>query len=91
MRYLASPVDLLGDDGGHVRAVKIENNEIYECNWSPAVRGTGEFDEIPAHLVFRSIGYAGEPVAGISSDEDRGLIRNAGGRVVGEDGVHPTT
>ena len=59
-RFLASPVELLGDADGHVRAVKIENNEIVAReDGSLAARGTGTFEEIPAQLVFRSIGYTG--------------------------------
>ncbi len=81
-RFLASPVELLGDSDGHVRAVRIENNEIVaRDDGSLAARGTGTFDEIPAQLVFRSIGYTGVPVAGIPFDERRGLIRNEDGRV----------
>jgi ferredoxin--NADP+ reductase len=88
-RFLASPVELLGDDNGHVRAVKIENNAIVAReDGSLAARGTGQFEEIPAQLVFRSIGYRGQPVAGIPFDEQRGLIRNADGRVVDADGTH---
>jgi ferredoxin--NADP+ reductase len=88
--YLASPVELLGDEDGHVRAVKIETNEIVDRNGSLAARGTGEISEIPAQLVFRSIGYRGEPLADIPFDEDRGLIRNDGGRVTDEAGAHCT-
>jgi ferredoxin--NADP+ reductase len=88
-RFLASPVELLGDENGHVRAVRIENNAIVaRDDGSLAARGTGTFDEIPAQLVFRSIGYTGEPVGGIPFDEHRGLIRNAGGRVTDADGSH---
>ena len=88
-RFLASPVELIGDSGGHVRAVKIENNEIAaRDDGSLAARGTGAFDEIPAQLVFRSIGYTGVPVAGIPFDERRGLIRNEGGRVCDASGAH---
>jgi ferredoxin--NADP+ reductase len=36
--------------------------------------------------VLRSIGYRGRPLDDIPFDERRGLIRNAGGRVCGEDG-----
>jgi ferredoxin--NADP+ reductase len=87
-RYLASPVELLGDDQGHVRAVRIENNEIVAgADGALVARGTGVVDEIPAQLVFRSIGYRGEPLAGIPFDEQRGLIRNDGGRVIGDDGA----
>jgi ferredoxin/flavodoxin---NADP+ reductase len=88
-RFLASPVELLGDDNGHVRAVRIENNEIVaRGDGSLAARGTGQFEELPAQLVFRSIGYRGQPVAGIPFDDQRGLIRNADGRVVDSDGTH---
>jgi ferredoxin--NADP+ reductase len=86
-RFLASPVELLGDENGHVRAVRIETNEIVAReDGSLAASGTGVFDEIPAQLVFRSIGYRGEALADIPFDERRGLIRNAGGRVLGDDG-----
>jgi ferredoxin/flavodoxin---NADP+ reductase len=87
-RFLASPVELLADSGGHVRAVKIENNEIASReDGSLAARGTGTFEEIPAQLVFRSIGYTGEPVGDVPFDERRGLIRNDGGRVIEADGT----
>jgi ferredoxin/flavodoxin---NADP+ reductase len=88
-RFLATPVELLGDEDGRVRAVKIENNAIVERDdGSLAARGTGTFEEIPAQLVFRSIGYTGQPVAGIPFDERRGVIRNAGGRVTDAVGAH---
>jgi ferredoxin/flavodoxin---NADP+ reductase len=87
--FLASPVELLGDEDGHVRAVKIETNAIAARNdGSLAASGTGTFEEIPAQLVFRSIGYTGVPVADIPFDERRGLIRNEGGRVTDVDGTH---
>ncbi len=87
-RFLASPIELLGDENGHVRAVKIENNEIVAReDGSLGARGTATFEEIPAQLVFRSIGYRGQPVAGIPFDEQRGLILNAAGRVTDADGA----
>jgi len=87
-RFLASPVELLGDENGHVRAVKIEKNEIVaRDDGSLGARGTATFEEIPAQLVFRSIGYRGQPVAGIPFDEQRGLILNAAGRVTDADGA----
>jgi ferredoxin--NADP+ reductase len=88
-RFLASPVELLGDTDGHIRAVRIENNVIVaHDDGTLGARGTGMFEEIPAQLVFRSIGYKGQPVAGIPFDERRGLIRNEGGRVTDADGIH---
>jgi ferredoxin/flavodoxin---NADP+ reductase len=88
-RFLASPVELLGDQNGRVRAVKIEDNAIVaRDDGSLGPRPTGTFEVIPAQLVFRSIGYTGVPVADIPFDERRGLIRNEGGRVVDADGTH---
>jgi ferredoxin--NADP+ reductase len=88
-RFLASPVELLADEDGRVRAVRIENNEIVAReDGSLAARGTGAFEEIPAQLVFRSIGYTGEPVGDVQFDERRGLIRNEGGRVTDAGAAH---
>ena len=88
-RFLASPVELLGDANEHIRAVKIENNAIVaRDDHSLAARGTGTFEEIPAQLVFRSIGYTGQLVPGVPFDERRGLIRNEGGRVCDARGAH---
>src|SRR6185437_8774668 len=88
-RFLASPVELLGDDNGHVRAVRIENNTIAaRDDGSLAARGSGAYEEIPAQLVFRSIGYTGQPIADVPFDERRGLIRNEGGRVIDAEGNH---
>jgi ferredoxin/flavodoxin---NADP+ reductase len=88
-RFLASPVELLGDEAGHVRAVRIENNAIVPReDGSLAARGTGTFEEIPAQLVFRSIGYTGQPVGDVPFDERRGLIRNHDGRVIDAEGRH---
>ncbi|HTP21572.1 MAG TPA: FAD-dependent oxidoreductase [Solirubrobacteraceae bacterium] len=88
-RFLASPVELLGDSNGHVRAVRIERNAIVAReDGSLAARGTGAFEEVPAQLVFRSIGYTGEPVGDVPFDERRGLIRNEGGRVTDAAGTY---
>src|SRR6478735_3086671 len=88
-RFLASPVELLGDENGHVRGVKIEQNAIAaRQDGSLAARGTAVLEEIPAQLVFRSIGYTGRPVGDVPFDERRGLIRNDGGRVTDPDGTH---
>jgi len=91
LRFLVSPVELLGDERGHVRAIKVERNEIVAReDGSLAAKGTGEFEEIPCELVFRSIGYTGEPLGDVPFDERRGLIRNTDGRVIGDDGEHCT-
>ncbi len=88
LRFLASPVELLDDEQGHVRTVRIETNEIVEReDGSLAARGTGTYEELPAGLVFRSIGYTGQALPGVPFDERRGTIRNDGGRVLDDDGT----
>jgi ferredoxin/flavodoxin---NADP+ reductase len=88
-RFLASPVELLADAEGRLRAVRIETNQIIaRADGTLAARGTGSFQEIPAQLVFRSIGYTGQPIDNVPFDEQRGLIRNQAGRVTDADGTH---
>src|SRR3954465_1081027 len=88
-RFLASPVELLGDEHGHVRGAKVEARAtVARDDGSLAARGTGTYDEIPAQLVFRSIGYTGKPVGDIPFDARRGLIHNDGGRGTHTDGTH---
>ena len=80
--FLVSPVEILEGEGGRVRGLRLERNQIVDGR----ARGTGVFEDLECELVFRSIGYSGVPVAGVPFDEDRGLIRNDGGRVVDEAG-----
>jgi ferredoxin/flavodoxin---NADP+ reductase len=84
LRFLYSPVEILGDgEDGPVTGVRVVKNELVDGRAVP----TGEESVIACGLVLRSIGYRGVPVAGIPFDDERGLIRNDGGRVIGEDGV----
>ena len=83
--FLRSPVEVLGHDEGRVRAVRLERNDLVDGR----AHGTGTLDELPCDLIFRSIGYVGEPVAGVPFDPRRGVIRNDGGRVIDDNGVCP--
>jgi ferredoxin/flavodoxin---NADP+ reductase len=89
LKFLRSPIAILGrGDEGPVTGIRVVRNRI-EPGENGALRAvpTGEEEEIACGLVLRSIGYRGEPVAGIPFDERRGLIRNEGGRVCEEDGA----
>jgi ferredoxin--NADP+ reductase len=83
LRFLASPVALEGDDGGPVTAVRIARNRLEDGRPVP----TGEEELIECGLVLRAIGYRGAPLPDVPFDSERGTIRNAGGRVVGDDGA----
>ncbi len=88
MRFLRSPVELLGEgEDGPVTGMRIVHNRI-EPGADGALRAvaTDRQEVIPCGLVIRSIGYRGVPLDDAPFDERRGLIRNDGGRVCGEDG-----
>jgi ferredoxin/flavodoxin---NADP+ reductase len=87
LRFLRSPVEILGEgEDGPVTGVRVAINELV-TGGDGRVRAvaTGEEEVIECGLVLRSIGYRGEPVAGIPFDPERGLIRNEGGRVCEDD------
>lgn len=82
MRFLASPVEILGTDG-HITAVKIEHNALVpDARGSLQAQGTGEFETIEAGLVLRSIGYRSVPVEGVPFNFKNHTINNISGRVV---------
>ena len=83
LRFLWSPVEVRGDDDGRVTGLRVVRNRI-ELDADGRFRAvpTGEQETIECGLVLRSIGYRGEPLAGIPFDDRRGLIRTEGGRVV---------
>jgi ferredoxin/flavodoxin---NADP+ reductase len=87
LRFLRSPVEVLGDDEGPVSGLRVVRNRI-EADDSGRLRAvsTGEEEVIQCGLVLRSIGYRGNPLPGVPFDERRGLIPNEAGRVLGEDG-----
>ncbi|HTU28793.1 MAG TPA: FAD-dependent oxidoreductase [Solirubrobacteraceae bacterium] len=90
LRFLRSPVEILGEgEDGPVTGVRVAINELVDDGGRVRAVPTGEEEVIECGLVLRSIGYRGEPVAGIPFDPDRGLIRNQDGRVHEQDGVSP--
>jgi len=87
LRFLVSPVELLGDDAGRVRAIRLVRNELV-ADGGGALKAvaTTQFEKLPVGLVFRSVGYRGVPLADVPFDEKHGIVPNAGGRV-----LHPET
>lgn len=82
LRFLVSPVELIGDDEGKVTAMRLVKNKLYETDTGGLrPRATEEFEEIPAGLVFRSVGYRGAPLPDLPFDEHRGVLMNQKGRV----------
>jgi ferredoxin--NADP+ reductase len=84
LRFLRSPVEILGDAQVRVRGVRVVRNEL---DADGRAVPTGDEEVIECGLVLRSIGYRGVPLDGIPFDERRGLIRNDDGRVVDDNGT----
>ena len=67
LRFLASPVAILGGD--RVEAVEVVRNELVEEDGRIVARPTGETEVLPAGLVLRSVGYQGVALPGVPFDE----------------------
>jgi ferredoxin--NADP+ reductase len=88
LRFLRSPVEILGDEQGRVRGVRVVRNRL-ESGADGRVRAvaTGDEEVIECGLVLRAVGYRGEPIPGVPFDERIGRIPNDDGRVVDDDGA----
>ncbi len=83
IRFLLSPVELIGDADGKVVKMRLVRNKLYKSeSGSLSARPTGEFSEISVGLVFRSVGYRGVPLPGVPFNERWGVILNEKGRVL---------
>jgi ferredoxin--NADP+ reductase len=91
LRFLRSPVEILGEgEDGPVTGVRLSVNRLVAgADGRVGVEATGEEEVVECGLVLRSIGYRGQPLAGVPFDPARGLIRNDAGRVVDESGACP--
>ncbi len=87
LRFLVSPVELIGDPSGRVRAIRVVRNRLVDRGGAIAAEPTDGTEEIPVDLVFRSVGYRGMPIPGLPFDPQRGIVPNVDGRVIGPDGA----
>jgi ferredoxin--NADP+ reductase len=92
LRFLVSPVEILGDENGRVRGVKIMKNRLVQGeDGRVGPRATGETEILEAGLVFRSVGYKGVALPGPPFDERNGVIPNDRGRVFDPAGKESAT
>jgi ferredoxin--NADP+ reductase len=83
LRFLVSPVEILGDAAGRMTGVRIVRNELVDDGRGGLrAQPTGVEEVIDAGLVFRSVGYRGVPLSGVPFDESRGVVPNDAGRVL---------
>ena len=89
LRFLVSPTELLGRDH-HVHGMRLVRNRLEATSAGTLVaRSTGETEDLPAGLVFRSVGYRGVPLPGVPFNEKWGVILNEKGRVLDPDTQEP--
>ena len=92
IRFLVSPTALLGNEEGRLTGMRLVKNELYATDSGTLrPRPTEQVEELPADMVFRSVGYRGVPLQDVPFDERRGVIANAQGRVLQAGGDEPMT
>ncbi|MDI3421493.1 FAD-dependent oxidoreductase [Streptomyces luteolus] len=85
LRFFLRPVELLEAEG-RVGAVRFERTVP---DGAGGVRGTGQFEDIQAELVLRSVGYRGVPLEGMPFDPASGTVPHEAGRVLRAGHVSP--
>jgi ferredoxin--NADP+ reductase len=80
LRFLASPVELLGQ-AGRVRALRVEDNRLVGAGPHVRAEPTGKIWELETGLVIRSVGYRGQAVPGMPFELKRNVIPSSAGRV----------
>ncbi|GAA3728095.1 FAD-dependent oxidoreductase [Salinactinospora qingdaonensis] len=82
LRFWVRPSALLGEE--RVAGLRIEGTTLDEAQ---RVVGTGEYETLPVGMVFRSIGYASVPLAGVPFDPETRTVPQAEGRVLDTTGA----
>lgn len=83
IRFLVSPVEILGNSQGRVIGMRLVRNELYrDENGRLRPRPTDQHEDLSAQLVFRSVGYEGVPLPDVPFDDGWNVILNEAGRVL---------
>ncbi len=90
LRFLASPVELVGNDDGKVVKIRLVKNALHLSNdGTLRPKSTKAFEDLDVGLVFRSVGYRGVALPGVPFHEKWGTINNVEGRVTTVDSNEP--
>jgi ferredoxin/flavodoxin---NADP+ reductase len=81
LRFFTSPTAILGEE--KVEAIEVVRNELVDGRAVP----TGDRETIPCGIVFRSVGYRGNPITGLPFDEGTWTVPNEGGSVLDSGGA----
>jgi len=90
VRFLVSPVELIGDAAGRVVKMRLVKNRLVASETgSLSAKATDQLEELPVGLVFRSVGYRGVPLPDVPFHEKWGVILNEKGRVIDPESKQP--
>ena len=90
IRFLVSPVELIGNAAGRVVAMRLVKNALQaSAAGTLSPKATDHFEELSVGLVFRSVGYRGAALPGVPFNERWGVILNENGRVMDSDTQRP--
>ena len=83
LRFLVSPVAVLDNGAGAVGGIRLVRNRLVaSATGTIQAQPTEQVEELPAGLVFRSVGYRGVPLPGVPFDDKWGVVLNEKGRVL---------
>jgi ferredoxin--NADP+ reductase len=86
VRFLVSPVALVGDGAGRVAGMRLVKNRLVATpTGTLQAQPTDQAEDLRVGLVFRSVGYRGVPLPGVPFNEAWGVILNDRGRVLDPD------
>ncbi len=92
LRFLVSPVELVGDAAGRVTRMRLVRNRLVASDTGAlSAQATDQFEDLDVGLVFRSVGYRGVALPGVPFHERWGVIVNEKGRVLDPDTKKPLT
>ena len=83
LRFLASVAAFSANEHDAVGSMALSRNRIAAKETGTVVaEATGEIEDLPVALVFRSVGYRGEPLPGLPFDARWGVLPSDRGRVL---------
>lgn len=81
-RFLVAPTALHGE-AGKLAGVTVGHMQLQaDDSGTPRPKPTGTEERLEVDLLFKAIGYRGEPVPGVPFEERKGIVPNVDGRVV---------
>jgi ferredoxin--NADP+ reductase len=90
LRFLVSPVELIGNEVGEVTAMTLVKNRLQAtATGTLQPKATAQRETLPVGLVFRSVGYRGVPLPDVPFNDDWSVILNEKGRVLDPETKQP--